>query len=98
MLQCLTEELESAQHASQSLEQQLFELRESHVMDAEVEQKQLQEEAEVRTRSSLGICRVYVLPLLVLNFYFYSHSERTFSGCTMTRLNCSVKLNITALS
>ena len=48
MLQSLTEELESAQHASQSLEQQLFELRERHVMDAEVEQKQLRAEAEVR--------------------------------------------------
>ena len=47
MLQSLTEELESAQHASQSLEQQLFELRERHVMDTEVEQKQLQAEAEV---------------------------------------------------
>ena len=47
MLQSLTEELESAQHANQSFEQQLFELRERHVMGAEVEQKQLQAEAEV---------------------------------------------------
>lgn len=46
-MQCLTEELEAAQHSNQSLERQLFELRESRVVDEEAEQEQLRAEAKV---------------------------------------------------